>query len=383
MGFLSGIGKGIKKVFKKIGRGIKKVVKKIGRAVGKLGLVGQIGMMFLMPYAMGGLSSLFGNLAGGTAGTWANSLISSANIGAKALGHTMNAIHTVGTTMIKPFQFVRDQIGEAVNWIGERTGLKSVTEGSNKLLETFDVEAIRNKRLDPSDFGVSSDFKLPKSQIGGTVPDVSFGVDSSIPETWTASVWEGRGSNMASTIGQEITDTGATLADSKQSLLAQKEVPDVSWDPTGNAESQYIKSDAFTPEGYTSKVPSFTNTSEQQGWFSKQGESIVNAFKDFSAGDAVKSGLRSGGSQRLAYAIAGPPPQQRILQTVRSEADILGLSSQLSDSTVYRSVNLASERQGNVWAGSNALNYDYVKSVGNDGTADYFNNMRGLELMSA
>jgi hypothetical protein len=360
MGFLSGIGKGIKKVFKKIGRGIKKVVKKIGRAVGKLGLVGQIGMMFLMPYAMGGLSSLFGNLAGGTAGTWANSLISSANIGAKALGHTMNAIHTVGTTMIKPFQFVRDQIGEAVNWIGERTGLKSVTEGSNKLLETFDVESIETFNL----------------ETGDLLPNTSKIIEPFNPDT--GEMLSQASKPTASFKEPFNLETGEVVP--KQNLLD----PDASWrDPTGNAESQYIKSDAFTPEGYTSKVPSFTNTSEQQGWFSKQGESIVNAFKDFSAGDAVKSGLRSGGSQRLAYAIAGPPPQQRILQTVRSEADILGLSSQLSDSTVYRSVNLASESQGNVWAGSNALNYDYVKSVGNDGTADYFNNMRGLELMSA
>jgi hypothetical protein len=44
----------IKKGVKKVARGIKKVVKKVGAAIGKLGIVGQIGMMFLMPYAMGG-----------------------------------------------------------------------------------------------------------------------------------------------------------------------------------------------------------------------------------------------------------------------------------------------------------------------------------------
>ena len=105
--------KGIKKVAKKIGKGIKKVVKKIGRAVGKLGLVGQIGMMFLMPYAMQGLGSLFGQFASGTAGTWANTLAASSNVGLKALGLSMNAIHTVGTTVMKPFTFIRDQIGKS------------------------------------------------------------------------------------------------------------------------------------------------------------------------------------------------------------------------------------------------------------------------------
>ena len=53
MGFLSKGWKGLKKGVKKVARGIKKVVKKVGAAIGKLGIVGQIGMMFLMPYAMG------------------------------------------------------------------------------------------------------------------------------------------------------------------------------------------------------------------------------------------------------------------------------------------------------------------------------------------
>jgi hypothetical protein len=59
MGFFKKIFKGLKKVVKKVGRGIKKVVGKVSRAFGKLGVVGQLGMMFLMPYAMSGLSSMW------------------------------------------------------------------------------------------------------------------------------------------------------------------------------------------------------------------------------------------------------------------------------------------------------------------------------------
>ena len=55
MGFL-------RKTVKKIGRGIKKVVKKIGKAFGKLGIVGQIGLMFLMPH----LGAMWSNI-----GSWA------------------------------------------------------------------------------------------------------------------------------------------------------------------------------------------------------------------------------------------------------------------------------------------------------------------------
>ena len=50
MGLLSKIFGGIKKVIRKIGGGIKRLAKKIGGVFGKLGILGHIGMMFLMPY---------------------------------------------------------------------------------------------------------------------------------------------------------------------------------------------------------------------------------------------------------------------------------------------------------------------------------------------
>ena len=47
MGFFSKIFKGVKKVFKKIGKGIKKVAMKVGKFMDKIGIVGQIALMFI------------------------------------------------------------------------------------------------------------------------------------------------------------------------------------------------------------------------------------------------------------------------------------------------------------------------------------------------
>ena len=47
MGFFKKIFRGVKKVFKKIGRGIMKVVKGVGKFMNKIGIVGQIALMFL------------------------------------------------------------------------------------------------------------------------------------------------------------------------------------------------------------------------------------------------------------------------------------------------------------------------------------------------
>jgi len=83
MGFL-------RKTVKKIG----KAIKKVGKAFGKLGIVGQIGMMFLMPH----LGTMWGNL-----GSWA---AKGSNILQKAVG----VIHKAGTAVGNAYQTVTQAI---------------------------------------------------------------------------------------------------------------------------------------------------------------------------------------------------------------------------------------------------------------------------------
>lgn len=116
MGFLSKLWKGVKKTVKKIGKGIKKVFKKIGGAIGKLGIVGQIGMMFLMPYATSALGSFFG--ASGKLATWSSKLLGKAGLGSKALGHTLNLVNKAGTFVGNVYSSVTDTISGAI----DRTG---------------------------------------------------------------------------------------------------------------------------------------------------------------------------------------------------------------------------------------------------------------------
>jgi hypothetical protein len=116
MGFLSKAWKGLKKGVKKVARGIKKVVKKVGAAIGKLGIVGQIGMMFLMPYAMGALGSMFG--ATGTLSSWSTTLLGHSNIASQALGHTLNLINTAGTAVGNVYNSVSSTISGALDKTG-------------------------------------------------------------------------------------------------------------------------------------------------------------------------------------------------------------------------------------------------------------------------
>jgi hypothetical protein len=116
MGFLSKAWKGLKKGVKKVARGIKKVVKKVGAAIGKLGIVGQIGMMFLMPYAMGALGSMFGTA--GTLSGWSQTLLTHSNIASKALGHTLNLINNAGIAVGKVYNNVSSTISAALDKTG-------------------------------------------------------------------------------------------------------------------------------------------------------------------------------------------------------------------------------------------------------------------------
>jgi len=73
MGFFKKIFKSIGKVFKKIGKGIKKAFVAVGKFTNKLGIVGQIGMMFAVPYLAGlavqGLTTLGSGFMTGLANT--------------------------------------------------------------------------------------------------------------------------------------------------------------------------------------------------------------------------------------------------------------------------------------------------------------------------
>ena len=126
MGFFSKVFKGVKKVFKKIGKGIKKVVKGIGKAVGKLGIVGQIGMMFILPGVGGALAKGFGAATSG--------LLGSTSAIARGIGHVLATAGKFASTVGNVFRGVTDAIGGFIKNVGgkvlEKVGLKAATEGT-------------------------------------------------------------------------------------------------------------------------------------------------------------------------------------------------------------------------------------------------------------
>lgn len=123
MGFIKKLFKGVKKVVKKIGKGIKSAFKSVGKFMGKLGIIGQIGLGLLMP----GIGAMFGKFAGaligtgGTVATAAGNFINAAlNIGTK-VGNVFSSI-TKGVTNV-----VGEVVGAAANQLGLANPIKNFT----------------------------------------------------------------------------------------------------------------------------------------------------------------------------------------------------------------------------------------------------------------
>jgi len=151
MGFFSSLWKGIKKVFKKIGSKIKKAVKGIGKFVGKLGIVGQLGMMFIMPHVGGFLMKGLGAAAKGLMGVAGKGLGGSL---ARGLGTVLNTAHKFATTAGNVFGTITDGVsnfaktalnkipgisieGAATNFFGNDSAWSRTLDTGSRILDPF------------------------------------------------------------------------------------------------------------------------------------------------------------------------------------------------------------------------------------------------------
>lgn len=116
MGFFKKIFKGIKKVFKKIGKGIKSAFKKVGKFMGKIGIVGQLGLALIMPYALPALGGFLGGAATAMMNTGVGGFLGTAIKGA---GHFLNAAVNVGTRVGTAFKSVTSAVTDTIgNMVG-------------------------------------------------------------------------------------------------------------------------------------------------------------------------------------------------------------------------------------------------------------------------
>ena len=129
MGIFSSIKKAFKKVVKGIGKGIKKVAKGISKVLGKIakpfakmGVLGQIALGFIMPWAVGGIMKGMGFLASEGFGAIASNLAGKTNLFQKAVGKLAQGIHMGASGINKAYTFISDGISAGLNKVSELGG---------------------------------------------------------------------------------------------------------------------------------------------------------------------------------------------------------------------------------------------------------------------
>jgi hypothetical protein len=115
MGFFSKVWKGVKKGFKTLFKPIKAVFKTVGKFMNKIGIVGQIAMMFIPIPGLGALMSSMGGALQTAAGT----LGASSSIIAQGAGKLLSGALKVGTKIGQGFKTITEGVKTFVGNTGK------------------------------------------------------------------------------------------------------------------------------------------------------------------------------------------------------------------------------------------------------------------------
>jgi len=365
MGILSKAWKGIKKAVKKVGKGIKKVFKKVTGAIGKLGIVGQIGMMFLMPYATSALGSFFG--ASGKLATWSTKLLGRAGIGSQALGHGLNLINKAGTFAGNVYNSVSQTIGNAVDRV------TNFAKGKGFTLSEGRTSIFAKDVATPT---------TPESLTKVLEADKPFDVTTTSTEDFTKKLMEGKGefpgvtdvSSMLDTpdltgfVPEESMNLGKFFeADVKEAFTMPKI-------QTGEAIEGLTDVSQFTKPiepllGKTKDATFMDTLKDIPG-------KVVEGVKDFdvkkATGDILQSSLVEGGKLAGKQAIAeglgyeNPELPGSYYFDLGSVAEIGARNP-----SVYDQVDLMSQKQGNPYLVGNIQNANYLNNLIGEGNSAY------------
>jgi hypothetical protein len=358
MGLFSKVWKGIKKVGKKIAKGVKKTFKKIGAAIGKLGVVGQIGMMFLMPYAMGALSSFAGS-ALGTVGQWSANLLSKSGIGAKALGHTLNMVHKAGTFAGKVYTTISDTIGNAVDRVGNFAKGKGFTlsEGRTSIFAKGNERSL----LSTEGYKLPDATTVTKPTVAPTTPEVKLDFDTVAPTTDSTGMIDinklAKDVDVSNQLDISISET-LTPTVKKPNLLdfdvSKIEMPKI--DIAGKAV------ETVTPDlTLGEKLTEFATGKVQEG---------IETIKAYDPTKALTQGvdkiiynkaLEAGGVDTTADYI-----DERTVINVPEMYDVAS-----TNPGVFKEVDFSLSKMGNAWMGGNYTNSNYINNLLGEGTSAY------------
>lgn len=282
MGFFKKIFKGVKKVFKKIGKGIKKVMGKVGKFMGKLGIVGQIGLGLLLP----GIGSMMGSMFGSLAGSLATSSIGIL----RGAGQVINAAVNIGTKVGNVFssitegvtKVVGDLVGATLNKIpGAGNLIKSATGGRLDITSKTFTKA----------WGTAQDAISNVASAGGDL----FKMDT----LTGANKYLTQSAIDAGDAALEGIDTSSSYSDAMLEDLPQTMQPGFTPQESVIEQGLNLSSVQATPEGTLAEAVDSFRTSQE----------VTTGVSTAAAQTTAKPSLLSQATTRAREALVGAPEQ--------------------------------------------------------------------------
>lgn len=289
MGIFSKLWKGVKKTFKKIFKPIKKVFKSVGKFMNKIGIVGQIAMMFIPIPGLGALMSGLGSMGKQALG-W---LAGKGAVGAAAANVIGSAAKFVGA-VAKPFVditkgvtgFVKDVTKFVVNKIpgvsisapssifGPKGAWQTASETITNSFKGFGGNIANAASMDISDLLDNTDkLVTPKMDL---TPDPKFPTD----------------------VTPDFASTGMKAPDAAISSF-----PDLEKLEVFNTDDSIIKASSVTPDVREFEVFESSQAAEvgagvakeavkkgTEGFFKKFSNSILDPYKKFAADPLAVTG---------------------------------------------------------------------------------------------
>ena len=389
---------GVKNVVKKIGSTIKSAVKSIGKFMGKIGIVGQIAMTFILPGIGGALMKTIGGTLGKFVGTMAgsaNPFISGAGKVLQAAGNFAKAGHSAFKTVTEGIgSFVKEFAGTALKKIpGMEKLMPKLANSSDSFFGGPDSAWGRTQANVMSNgaevvenfnkaIGYTPKASLPtttppelltrKPVVDATaqapkVPEVSVEVPDEILEVKGL---DGKPlkESMLGDLGKAPTvssDTKITSLLESEQGLGQSAAPSIL--RPDNVPTQGLQSKVG--QGVTAKA---TEDVVEEGFFTRLGESTKEAIKSIpdkiveapgkfvdDIDDTVQSALQTKAMQKIGLE---EEPVYNVTENVFSPAPVQMLSpgsytsAEINDRAYQMSINPTNFSMGNPW-GSPANSY--------------------------
>jgi len=244
MGFFSKVFKGIGKVFKKIGKGIKSAFKKFGRFMGKIGILGQVAMMFILP---GIGNAILGTSAAGAAAA-AQVAVQAGTATAAQIAIVSGTAQAVGSGLLGgALGSVGVAAGKAAVWVGNKIAtvknvFSNITQGVTETLGNFAKTAGKKLGFKGDMFTNAADNFFSSGTAGGdTAFSKSFGSASKFQNLTTD--FSKISKMVDEDIGDPFRSTEQTLAEKIQGTsldtprLADGSIDQFSIDPNMSIDS--------------------------------------------------------------------------------------------------------------------------------------------------